>query len=130
MHHIIDVIPPWTNPNAPSTVPRKKFHTRITTSSVESRVSRKAPFAPRVKASAKILDQPKVVNGKVYTMVEYNSLEDPHLTDFYARKLGVIPKLTDKKKKVYIYNILHTSSLENYYFLSFRLIKRITMIMV
>lgn len=96
----IDVCPPWVNPNAPSSIPRKKFNTRLNTSSLESRVSKKAPFAPRISSSAKVWDQPKVVNGKVFTMPEYSSLEDPHLTDYYARKLGVLPKLTDKKKKV------------------------------
>lgn len=97
---VLDINPPWVNPNAPSTVPRKKFHTRISATSLESKVSKKAPFAPRIKTSTKVWDQPKVINGKVFTMAEYNSLEDPHLSDYYARKLGILPKLTDKKKKV------------------------------
>jgi len=88
------------NPNAPPGVPRKKFRTSINTHPMQSRTSRKAPYAARTKISNSAWDQPKVVNGKVFTKPDYNSLEDPHLNEYFARKLGALPKLTDKKKKV------------------------------
>ena len=90
------------NPNAQACVPRKKFCTTIKTQSIQSRTSRKAPYAARTKLSNSAWDQPKVVNGKIFTKPDYNSLSDPHLTDYFARKLGALPKLTDKKKKVFI----------------------------
>lgn len=95
--------PPWVNPNAPKTVPMKKFHVSLNHQSSETRLSKRAPFAPRINAGPKIWDQPKVVNGKVLTAPEYNSLEDPHLGAYFARKMGVKPRLSDgsnsKKKK-------------------------------
>ena len=92
--------PPWANPNAPPNVPKKKFRTSINTRPVQSRTSRKAPYAPRVTTSTNAWETPKVVNGKVFTQPEYSSLEDPHLNDFFARKTGAIPKLIDKRKQV------------------------------
>jgi len=68
---------------------------------LESRVSKKAPFAPRTKIGTTVWDQPKVVNGKVFTMPEYSSLEDPHLTDYFSRKMGAKPKLGDVSTVVY-----------------------------
>ena len=99
IHLFLDVNPPWINPNAVPTGPKKKFRTSIKTRPIQSRTSQGAPYAPRVKLSNSNYDQPKVVNGKVFTKPEYNSLDDPHLNDYFARKLGQIPKLTDKKKK-------------------------------
>lgn len=87
--------PPWVNPNAPKTVPMKKFHVSLNHQSSETRLSKRAPFAPRINAGPKIWDQPKVVNGKVLTAPEYNSLEDPHLGAYFARKMGVKPRLSD-----------------------------------
>lgn len=69
-------------------------------SSIESGVSKRAPFAPRSFLGQSPYDIPKVVNGKAYSMMEYNPLEDPHLSDYYARKLGMLPGLSDSAKKV------------------------------
>eukprot|EP00111_Clytia_hemisphaerica_P004632 TCONS_00013294-protein len=99
-HHCSrDVNPPWINPNAVPTGPKKKFRTSIKTRPIQSRTSQGAPYASRVKSSNSNYDQPKVVNGKVFTKPDYNSLDDPYLNDYFARKLGQLPKLTDKKKK-------------------------------
>ena len=95
----------WKNPNASLTKPTKKFHVGLNHSPLESSVSKRAPFAPRGFLGQSALDLPKVVNGKQYTMKEYNPLEDPHLSDYYARKLGMMPSLSDSKQKVYIYLI-------------------------
>lgn len=92
--------PPWANPNAVSTVPKKKFRTTINTRPIQSRTSQKAPYAPRVTMSTNAWEGSKVVNGKVLSRPDYNSIDDPHLNDYFARKLGVIPKLTDKRKSV------------------------------
>ena len=87
---------PWVNPNAPSVPVTKKFHVSLNSKQFESRVSKKAPYAPRSHSSLSTWETPKVVNGKAYLMPQYNSLEDPHLRDYFARKVGVKPKLSDR----------------------------------
>ena len=72
---------------------------------IESRVSKTAPYAPRAKMGVSVWDQPKVVNGKVFSMPEYSALEDPHLKTYFERKLGTKPTLTVAGAKVkYQYN--------------------------
>ena len=78
----------------------KKFNVSLNHTSFESGVSKRAPFAPRSFLGQSSYDMPKVVNGKTYSMKEYNPLEDPHLSDYYARKLGLLPGLSDSAKKV------------------------------
>ena len=90
----------WKNPNAYPTKSTKKFNLSLNHTSFESGVSKRAPFAPRGFLGQSSYDMPKVVNGKAYSMKEYNPLEDPHLSDYYARKLGVLPGLSDSPKKV------------------------------
>lgn len=58
-------------------------------------MSKKAPYASRSHSSLSTWETPKVVNGKTYLMPQYNSLEDPHLRDYFARKVGLKPKLSD-----------------------------------
>eukprot|EP00794_Sanderia_malayensis_P016965 gene16965-18674_t len=89
----------WKNPNAVATKPTKKFHLGLNHSPLESGVSKGAPFAPRAFVGQSSYDMPKVVNGKKYTMKEYNPLEDPHLSDYYSRKLGLLPSLSDSTRK-------------------------------
>lgn len=84
---------PWANPNAASAVPAKKFRVSLNHKPLDSKVSRKAPFGGRPLSSASC-ECPKVVNGKV-AMPHYSSLDDPHLNDYFARKLGIKPKLSD-----------------------------------
>ena len=88
------------NPNAVDTKPTKKFHVSLNHTPFESRVSKKAPFASRAVEGKTIYDQPKVVNGKVFSMAPYNPLEDPHLSDYYARKLGLKPSLSAPTSQV------------------------------
>ena len=93
----------WKNPNASaSKSSTKKFHLTLNHTALESSVSKKAPFAPRSFLGQSSYDTPKVVNGKPFSMQEYNPLEDPHLGDYYARKLGLKSSLSDSPKKVNI----------------------------
>eukprot|EP00795_Rhopilema_esculentum_P013094 gene13095-3880_t len=89
----------WKNPNAVASKPNKKFNVSLSHTSFESGVSKRAPFAPRSFLGQTSHEMPKVVNGKTFAMKEYNPLEDPHLSDYYARKLGLLPGLSDSAKK-------------------------------
>ena len=83
----------------------KKVHVSLYHTPLESKVSKKAPFAPRPFQGQTSYDLPKVVNGKKYTMPEYNPIDDPHLQDYYARKLGLKASLSDSEKKVILFKM-------------------------
>lgn len=91
---------PWVNPNAISSSPHKKFNISLNHKSMESKTSKKAPYAARLNAKTNVWDHPKVVNGKVFSMPEYSSLDDPHLTSYFERKLGMKPNLSSGRPKV------------------------------
>ena len=94
--------PPWRNPNATAQAKTKKFHVSLYHMPAESRVSKKAPFAPRT-----FLGAPSVSRTGVFTPAVYNSLSDPHLNPYFSRKFGQTPPLRvsgASKPRVIYYN--------------------------
>ena len=80
--------PPWRSPNAADQKKLKKLHVSLHHTPAESRVSKKAPFAPRT-----FLGAPSLTQAGVFTPAVYSSLSDPHLNLYFSRKFGQTPLL-------------------------------------
>ena len=76
--------PIWHNPNALPARPLKKYTVSLHHTPQDSRVSRSAPYGTR-----KTLGSPtraQATGGRPYLAEPYNSLNDPHLANYYSKK--------------------------------------------
>ncbi|XP_070566658.1 lipoxygenase homology domain-containing protein 1-like isoform X2 [Ptychodera flava] len=92
----VDSRPAWHDSRADLTQHKhRRFTVTLKHQPIESRVSRKAPYAARKYDSidlANIKHYPRVENGQTVTLPPYSSINDPHLADYFARKFGFTPK--------------------------------------
>ncbi|KAL9979179.1 hypothetical protein ACROYT_G016801 [Oculina patagonica] len=75
--------PRWRYPNSPEPKKARKFHVSLNHTPFESKTSQKAPFAPRAMTGGST-----TLRGKDFSPATYNSLSDPHLNPYFARKFG------------------------------------------
>lgn len=75
--------PRWRYPNSPEPKKARKFHVSLNHTPFESKTSQKAPFAPRATIGGST-----TLRGKDFSPATYNSLSDPHLNPYFARKFG------------------------------------------
>ncbi|XP_074850459.1 lipoxygenase homology domain-containing protein 1 isoform X1 [Carettochelys insculpta] len=89
-----DVSPPrdkpiWNDPRNKSearTASLQRYRVTLNHRPVESVLSRKAPFAARTSSAG--LSGHRYGRGCVDVLLQYSSMNDPHLFDYYARKFG------------------------------------------
>lgn len=75
--------PRWRYPNSPEPKKARKFYVSLNHTPFESRTSKKAPFAPRATIGGST-----TLRGQDFSPATYNSLSDPHLNPYFARKFG------------------------------------------
>lgn len=100
--------PRWRGSKSVTPRPRGKYRVTLHHTSTDSKL--KTPYASRkVVGSAcfSAMGYPRVVNGRSVVTPPYNSLNDPHLSQYYAKKFGQVsgtPLVTQRSRPVWCFD--------------------------
>ncbi|XP_062503862.1 lipoxygenase homology domain-containing protein 1-like isoform X2 [Corticium candelabrum] len=117
--------PRWRGSKSVTPRPRGKYRVTLHHTSTDSKL--KTPYASRkVVGSAcfSAMGYPRVVNGRSVVTPPYNSLNDPHLSQYYAKKFGQVsgtPLVTQRSRPMSgIHGTTRTDLLGNCQFVPYK----------